>query len=345
MKYALKANNILEWLALKTNQIPRPLCDTFMANIQSRCILTAVKHGVFSALLDTPKTVESLAEECSVEADILLPILSVLISCDYLTEDKNYFKLTKKMRKFFIKGSPKSIENNILLSENQLFILSQIDEILETGKAIEIHSSFTEKKYWKCYQSAMLELARELSGSIKRHIPVKNNAKTLLDIGGSHGLFGAAICKEKGMEKSIVLDLPQAIEFAEPLAKQEGYDALVEFREHNVLEKDIDLPSDVVFMGNFLHHFDEQKVLHILAQAKNSLTDDGTVAIFDFSFNRKKSNNLMLTATSLFFKLTSDAQCYSTADYKRFLSLSGFNKIKSKRLLRMPFCHLITARV
>ena len=344
MQLKLKANNLLEWVALTINLYPRPLCDTYVANTQSQCILTAAKCGIFTALLEQPKTLDALSKECKVDNNILSLVLQVLISCNYIVKRNDHYHIAKKMKKWFAKESSSSIQNNILLSELQLSILGQLDEIIKSGKSLDIHGTLTEKHHWQIYQAGMLESAKQIASSIKKKIPVKEKAKVLLDIGGSHGLLGAAICRANGIKKSMVLDLPEAIEFAIPLAKQEHIDDIVEFNAFNILEQSIDTTADVVLMSQFLHHFSEENVLDILRKVYDSLTANGTIVIIDFTADNQASNDSVLAANSLMFRLTSNSECYTIDNYQRFLHASGFADFKTKKLLAAPFSQLITAR-
>jgi len=345
MKHTLNPNDLMEWVALKANLYPRPVYDTMVVNIQSQCIMTAVKCGLFNALLHQRKTLEALAQECEIDAGFLSLLLGVLVSCNYVVKRNGHYQLARKMRKWFSKKSPTSLQNFILLAEMELpAILGQLDELLKNGKSINMHRAFTEKSYWKVYQAAMLELAKQVADTIKNKVPVKKGANVLLDIGGAHGLLGAAICRANGMSESVVLDLPQAIEFAKPLAVQENIDDIVKFRALNILEQPIDIPADAVLVANFLHHFNEPDVLSILKKIHNNLTEGGTIVILDFTANSHRGNDCALAAASLFFRLTSDSKCYTVDENRRLLRAAGFSSIKAKKLLKAPYSHLITAR-
>ena len=76
----------------------------------------------------------------------------------------------------------------------------------------------------------MLETARFDAPVLARHVPVREGATRLLDLGGSHGLMGATLCRKHPPMRSTVLDLAAAIEHARALAAREGIADVVEHR-------------------------------------------------------------------------------------------------------------------
>lgn len=340
MDYKLRAQTLSEWIALRINQVPIPICHTSIANIQSQVIRTAVETGIFTALIGQEKNLDTLAEECHLDSEVLQRVLQVLVSCKYLIERNDRYTITRKMRKFL--SGTQSLQNYILLTESGLTTLPQLSDILRTGRAIDTHHTFKDPKHWQVYQAAMLEMARRPADIIKKYIPVKKDANLLLDIGGAHGLFGAKICQKHGIKRSLVLDLPQAIKYASRLARNENINGIVEFEAFDVSKQPLNIPCDVIFMSNFLHHFDEKQVQLLLKQAYHCLKTNGTIAIFSI-LNQDNTNNLVGAAMSLQFRLTSNSKCYSIIEHQNFLRDNGFGSIRSRRFLRIPSHQLTIA--
>src|SRR5207237_7259441 len=108
--------------------------------------------------------------------------------------------------------------------------VARLDEMGRTGRGIDLHETMTDPAAWANYQRAMMEVARFSAPIVADRVPVKAGARHLLDIAGSHGLFGAAICRKHPPMKSTVLDLPVAIDHARELARAEKIDDVVEHR-------------------------------------------------------------------------------------------------------------------
>ena len=75
---------------------------------------------------------------------------------------------------------------------------------------------------WADYQRAMRALAGLAGPELARRTPVPRGARTMLDIGGSHGHYAAASAAGIAGLRATVLDLPEAVEQAAPLLAAEG---------------------------------------------------------------------------------------------------------------------------
>ena len=145
--------------------------------------------------------------------------------------------------------------------------------------------------------------------------------------------------------QATVLDLPEAIEFARPLAESLHLMDVVKFKAHDLLTNVIDTPSDVFFLGNILHHFNREQILKILCESKSSLSENGTIAILEISMDFDNvSNDLMVAAMSLHFRMMSTSRCYTAEEYCSWLDGLGFKDIKVKKFFKSPVHRLIYAR-
>jgi SAM-dependent methyltransferase len=163
--------------------------------------------------------------------------------------------------------------------------ISRLDEVLKTGRGVEIHRTLTGPD-WNLYQRAMAEGARDFAAFVARELPVPAGARLCLDVAGSHGLVGAALCRAHPGLKSVVLDRPEAIPEARKLADELGIADVVSFREADILQDDYGEGADVVILANILHHFTPDVNLQILTRARKALRPGGSVGIFDIEAPR-----------------------------------------------------------
>ena len=196
---------------------------------------------------------------------------------------------------------------------------------------------------WRNYQRAMLEIARSHASILARHVPVPAEARLLVDLAGSHGLLGAAICRRHPPLRSRVLELPAALEPARRLALEEHIDDVVEHTPGDVRSGDLGSNADVILLANVLHHFSPEENLDLLHRARRALAPRGTVAIWDIERRPDAPAELGRDASALFFRLTSASRCYSAADYREWLAAAGFAPARSFRSPMAPLHFLIHA--
>jgi hypothetical protein len=190
-----------------------------------------------------------------------------------------------------------------------------------------------------------LRSPRQLAPLVARIVPVKPGAEKLLDIAGSHGLFGALICREHPPMRSVVLDLPEAVVQARRLAHEEGLDDVVTHQAGDALVDDLGDRQDVVFLGNILHHFSPDQIEGLLGRIRSALSPGGTVAIWELRRPEPSdAPDIMGDGFALFFRVTSSARCYATGEYLDWLKAAGLEAVQSHALPVSPFQLLATGR-
>ncbi len=193
--------------------------------------------------------------------------------------------------------------------------LEHLEDLLRTGRGLDVHGRMDDSQDWGNYQRAMLEIARSHAPILARHVPVPSGARLLVDLGGSHGLLGAAICRRHPPLRSRVLELPAAVAPARRLAHEERIEDVVEHVAGDVRCGEIGAGADVILIANILHHFSPEENVELLVRACRALVPGGTLAIWDIERRPHAPVELGRDASALFFRLTSASRCFSAADY------------------------------
>ena len=101
-------------------------------------------------------------------------------------------------------------------------ILGGLEDLIRTGRGIDLHETLRDPHDWSLYQRAMMENARDHAAVLAARVKVPAGSQSLIDLGGSHGLLGAAICRKYPPLRSTVFDLEAALAAARELAKSRG---------------------------------------------------------------------------------------------------------------------------
>lgn len=345
MKYKAVPQNLPERLALWAGMVPMPVVDSFFPLVKTRALMAGVRLGVFEALRDGPASPQALAEKLDLDADSLELLLRVLAASDYLAGDGADFFLTPLARRSLLAGSPQDCRGYVKFNYAQWEFLGHLEDLLKKGAGLDFHRNMQATEDWENYQRGMLEIARMHAPILARKVPVRPGAKSLLDLAGSHGLLGAALCRRHPPMRSTVIDLPAALEAARALAGEAGVDDVVEHRAGDVLADDFGTGRDVVLLANILHHFTREQNLDILTRAFACLEVGGTVAVWDLERpGPDDAPDLGGDATALFFRLTSSSRCFTAEDYRHWLAEIGFGSINVQRPVTAPLHILITGR-
>src|SRR5882757_10572922 len=220
MRLGLVAGNPMEWLAKRLNLVPWPLIDTQMAFTLSRIVMVSSKIGLFDALATGPATADEIARRCDTNPDGTAKLLPTLVASGYLRAIEDSFELTKPARKWLLSSSPQSLNDKLLFQFSEWDWMERAEEFVRTGKQEDFHATLDSRE-WKLYQRGMRSVATTATDPLVRAIRIPSGATRLLDIGGSHGVYSAALCRRHPKLTAVVLDLPGAVEHAAPMLAAE----------------------------------------------------------------------------------------------------------------------------
>lgn len=344
MRYGTIPKGLKETLATLAGVVPYPMLDVLVAPVQARALIASVRAGVFEALSDGSCDTAALAARLSLDASALELVLRVVHSMRYVTRRGSKWGLSSLGRKHFGREATHPFTDFVAFGAPQWDWISRLDEVLKTGRGVEIHRTLSASD-WSLYQRAMAEGARDFADFVARETPVARGASLCLDVAGSHGLVGAALCRAHPGLRSVVLERPQAISEARLLAERAGIGDVVSFREGDLLADEFGEGADVVVLANILHHFDPATNRSILARAHRALKTGGTVAIFDIEApSADAPPEAAGDAAALFFRITSNSACFPGAAYLEWLAAVGFTDAKVARSVLLPSRLLVTAR-
>jgi hypothetical protein len=326
VRYGPIADDTTEEQVLTSPRAPLALFDSFVPLVQASALMAGVRHRVFEGLRNGPAGVDDLAQALDVDAETLLLLLRVLSANRYVTQDgEGRFELTEMARATLLEDSPDRLTAWVAMVDWMWAGFARMGEVLRSGQGFDLHGELHDAEGWATYQAAMLENARRMAPVVAAMVPVKPGATRLLDIGGSHGLFGALIARAHPPMRSEVLDLPLAVEQASKLAAAEGLEDVVTYRTGDALVDDLGQGYDVVFLSNILHHFTPPQIAQLLERVRAATSPGATVGIWELCQpGAGEPPELLGDSFALFFRLTSSARCYTTVEFAGWLAGAGF---------------------
>ena len=332
MRYGIVATNPLERAVLATGRVPTPLIDTYAAAF-GETALVATEQGLFEALADGPLDAGALAARAGTDARATEKVLNLLTSMRYLRFGRDgRYALSPMARRFLLAGSPSSVRDLILMRRLELGWIAGLGDFLRTGQPLNVHGTMTEGE-WGLYQRGMRAQAALSAGEATRRTPVPKGARDMLDIGGSHGYFSVALCRRHPGLRSVVLDLPEAVEHAAPILAREGMGDRVTLRAGDALTEELGVDAyDVVIMWSLVHHFDDATNRALVARIARSLRPGGVLVIGESIRPTSPAKAAQFNSfLDLYFAMTSEAGTWTfeeMADWQRAAGLVPRRPIK-----------------
>ena len=343
MKFGVIPGNLLERLAIAAGKVPIPLLDSLYGPIKARALLTAVRLDLFAVIGTGWHSAASLAPQISADPAALDLLLRTLVFAGYLRQDGEQYALSKLARRSFLPQCNLPMTGLVRWNHWMWDMVAHMEDTIRTGHGVDYHASLQDPAGWAAYQRGMFEIARLNAPVVAKLIPVPRGATRLLDLAGSHGLFGAAVCRRHPGLRATVLDLPPAIEPAQALAREARIEDVVEHRAGDLLQDDLGQGWNVALLCNILHHFMPDGIARLLQRVHAALAPDATLAIWEIERPKAGSKAGDGDGAALFFRVTSTAGTYHGEDYSGWLQAAGFRAVRTRRPALSPGSVLVTA--
>lgn len=331
-RWAFRAENLLEAAALKLNLVPVVLAESFFPFIHARALMAATKLGIFEALGREWRTPEEVAAETSTDAVAVRQLMTALTGSGYLRAKRGRFKLTPIAR-WALKRHKQSVRDKILLHYLEWDFVGKLEDYLQTGESLAFHSAMSSEQ-WKAYQRGMRATVAPFAEETTRRLRLPKDARSMLDIGGSHGFFSVCFCRRNPGLRSTILELPEAIEHARPLLEAEAMGERIDYRAGNALTDDLgESEYDLVLIASVIHHFTDAQIRELLPRVRRALRPGGQLVIFEqLRAEPGKGLSQMGAILDLYFGLTSRSGTRSEEETRAFLQEAGFRLRPTMRM-------------
>jgi predicted O-methyltransferase YrrM len=329
--------NPVDWLVARLNVAPRPLIETQIAYTLARLVMVGTKLGVFDALADGPASAVDVAQRCGTNPAGTEKLLFALAGAGYLHAKNGAYELTPVSRKWLLRESPNSIADKLILQFLEWEWMERSEDFVRTGEPLEIHS-MTDDGHWDLYQRGMRAMANAFAGEALKRMPRPKDPRDMLDIGGSHGYYSVGLCRQQEGLRSVILDLPEAVEHAAPLLAAEGMGDRVVHRAGNALTDDLGTDAyDIVLIAQLVHHFSEDQNRELAQRVARALRPGGVYAVLDTLRPRTPSDAGQVGALlGFFFALTSQSGTWAAEEISDWQRRAGLSPRKPIRFRTAP---------
>jgi SAM-dependent methyltransferase len=345
MKFQVQAQNIKERVALGFNLAPLPIVHTNIYALSARALCEAVALGVFEAIGRDVRSAAEIAAATGLNARALLALLNLLTSTGYLAHRDGRFSATTRTRKWLLDDSGSSIADGIRYFRLQWKMYDHLPRFLRSGQGFRSHDDIDADE-WGLYMRAMFQFARMGGKEVARRTPVPRGATTMLDIGGSHGLYSVELCRRVPAMRATVLDLPAAVEASAPLLAAINTEGRVQHRPGNILEEEIgEAQYDLILVANLVHTFSAEQNQLLARKAARALRKGGHFVIMDFLRPEiAGGSDTLSSAQNLFFSLISSAGVHALEEEQDWQRQAGLQPLKVVRLVASPLIQVVAVK-
>jgi SAM-dependent methyltransferase len=348
MRLGAHAETFLERLALRLNLGPKPLADTQAAFQFARIIMAASRAGLFEALQDGGRTAQEIAASRGTDTRATGKVLDALLAHGYLHYRRGRYELNRLSRKWLLADSPHTVVHKLDFQEIEWRWTEGFDQWLYDGTARDMHGTLSPEE-WRRYQWGMRDLSTAPAKELAWRAPMPKAAKTLLDIGGSHGFYSVELCRRYPGLVASILELPQAIPTAAEILAKEGMGDRVVHLAGNALEDDIGVEAyDAVVIANLIHHFDAGQNRRLAQKVARALRPGGVFMVMDAvridsPEEADRPNRRLGAVLDVYFALTSTSGTWSVEAVQEWQRAAGLRPLRPVWLQTMPGAALLSA--
>jgi len=340
MRIAPVADDLIERVALRLNLAPVPIAASVYGMPAARTLAVAQRLGLLAHLARTPASPEEAARALGLQPVPTRLLLEALAGARHVARRRRdgHYALHRRARRWLDPAAPTSVAGYLDHTADYWAWWGDLEQIVRDGGSFAIHDAPAEDPSWRRYVTGQHELARLSAAEVAAAIVLPAGATRLLDLGGAHGTFAAALCDRHPGLEATVLDLPGSVAVGRELR---GDDPRVAFVEGDMLDPGTDLggPHDAVLLFDVIHHLSAEQTAALLTRIRAVLRPGGTLAVLDlFRAPRRFGRPPRASAAflGLFFHLTSGADLPSEAGLLRALGAAGFGAPERRRVRRLP---------
>lgn len=329
------------------NRLPVPIYDAFANVLVGRALMVCNSSGIFDVLHESPRSLPELAAKVGMSTrgvDVLLQTMEV---AGYVTRDANRFRNSVIAERWLTSTSPHYIGNLVRYFETLFSRWEYLGETVERGEPGKPYFEFFSGKDWEIYTLGMMDLARLLMPEVLKIVTLPRNARRLLDLGGSHGLYSIELCKRHPDLRADVIDFEKAVMIGRKISEEHRTSSRITYRAADFKKDIFQRDYDVVLAFNVIHGLKPSESLSLMKKIALALKRGGLLFIMDQVRNRQSGSSVSrlipaVVGLNLFNEIGGNA--YTFDEIREWCSEAGFVECAEKRL-RVPGVSIVYARM
>jgi cyclopropane fatty-acyl-phospholipid synthase-like methyltransferase len=189
----------------------------------------------------------------------------------------------------------------------------------------------------------MREFSQTNASTVAKLIPLPSNAKKLLDLGGSHGLYSTEICKRFPLILAEIMDFASVEPFAKLTIEKHKMKDRVKFRIGDFMKDEFGSDYDVIFAFNVIHGLGREANYQLAVKVNKALNSGGSYVILDLikgMEGKSQLSRVIAASIGLIFHHIGGGS-YTFEDVRDWLHNAGFHRCEVRKTRTPGFALII----
>lgn len=339
--------NLLERAFFRAGLGPRPLVD-IAAAASFRALQAALRLELFELLARGPRTADALARDLNADPTTLAALLDLLEAAGHLRRRNGAYENSRDASRWLVRDAKGSSAAFVQLWTDVVFDeWDTLETSLQSGHpAVHMHEWLTARGKWPLFNAAMAEFPRGAADAVAAAVALPAGARSLLDVGGSHGLYAIAFCRRHPDLRATIFDLPMALERARDNVAAAGLGDRLVLRAGDLTVDDLGKGYDATLLFQLIHYYGDDVLPTLLGKVLAALQPGGSVVILDqlTLSPPTPAARAFLRTLALQYRVSLGGRLRPFGDVRRVLIDAGYVDVRRKRVLRVPGNELVIAR-
>jgi len=300
------------------------------------CVLfTASDLGIFAKLAELgPADAHTLATALHLDPRGARLLLDACVALELLQKDGNIYANTAESAVFLVPGAPGDLSGAIRYNRDVYPAWGKLKTLVQSGKPVEkpeFHLG-QDAERTRTFVLSMHYRALAIGRAVLGELDLAGY-RTLLDVGGGPGTYSVLIAQSHPEITCTVLDLPDVVNVAAELIRQQGCAEQVKTLAGDYRTIEFPAGNDVINFFGMFHQESPESIQALLQKAYAALNPGGRVNVMDMMTDSTHTKPKFSALFAVNMALTTDnGWVFADSELTGWLQEAGFVDCKVKPL-------------
>jgi hypothetical protein len=284
---------LTEQVSAVTEPSPDHFVNAVIGYQKTAAIKAALHLDLFTAIAQREGDLEQVAARTGASLRGVRILCDDLTVLGFLEKDRNRrYRLTRATEVFLTTPSPSwvgSIVDFFAAPEMMALWLEDPVSYVRNGGSLGPANVAPDNPVWLKFAKAMVPFQAPAAKGVAQDVGAwPSPPRKVLDVAAGNGIFGIAIALAVPQAAITAIDWQAVVAVGKESATSAGIAERYSTIAGSAFEVDWGSGFDLVLLANFLHHFDDETCVGLLAKARRSIAPAGRVLVVEMIPNEDR---------------------------------------------------------